>query len=79
MTALCCVVKHLRCLNYSTATAVSMLVLNIKILYYFCAAALEEGSEEWETKGMRCEEKEPGERSERDGKGKGRYGKFCGP
>ena len=30
------------------------------------------GSEEWETKGMRCEEKEPGKRRERDGKGKGR-------
>jgi len=37
---------------------------------YFCAAAMEEGSEEWETKGMRCEEKEPGERRERGGKGK---------
>ena len=28
---------------------------------YFRAAAMEEGSEEWETKGMRCEEKETGE------------------
>ena len=26
MTALCCLVKHFRCLNYSTATVVSMLV-----------------------------------------------------
>ena len=51
MTALFCLVKHFRCLNYTTVTAVSMLVLNIKILYYYCAAALEEGSsEEWETR-----------------------------
>ena len=51
MTALCCLVKHFRCLNFTTATAVSMLVLNIKILYYFCAAALEEGVRNGKPKG----------------------------
>ena len=34
-------------------------------------AALEEGSEEWAAKGMRCQEKEPG-RAKRKGKGKER-------
>jgi len=51
MTALCCLVKHFRCLNYSTVTAVSMLVLNIKILYYFYSAALEQGVRNGKPKG----------------------------
>ena len=40
--------------------------------FFRSVAALEEGSEEWVTKGMRCEEKEPGRAKRKDGKGKGR-------
>ena len=49
-----------------------MLVLNIKIglLYYFGAAALEEGIEEWETKAMRSEGAWEAKRKRRKGEGK---------
>jgi len=70
-------VKHFRCLNYSTATAVSMLVLNINIPYYFCAAALEEGVRNGKPKGWGVKRRSLG--SEEKGTGRGRESSWPTP